>query len=278
MWRLSGCSERKGRLVLRLTREDPAPLVLRSGSGSRQNAEERIATVIQSGGVPSAKDFRSLWAQPAVREKLWRMHNGRCCYCERLRDRGRESDVEHFRPKTAVAEKTPQRPGYWWLAYEWKNLLLACKTCNEQYKRTHFPVRGTRATGPDDDLEHEDAYLLNPIDDDIDTVIGFDWESRPGGVLMYGVGEDGERGLATVRIVGLNRTGLVKERWESLQPLRRIAWNMIRAIEMGNMEPYVARVAAEIRDMTSRQKATPFVAMKRKFFRSYGLGEFVAAD
>ena len=264
--------------MLRLTREDPAPQVLRFGSPQRQSAEEQVAAIVEAGTPPGSRDFASLWTRRAVKNRLWSMHNGRCCYCERLRDLLRETDVEHFRPKAAVAEKTPERPGYWWLAYEWTNLFLACKACNEEYKKTHFPIRGKRATGPDDELKDEDACLLDPVHDDIDSAIGFDWVAETGSVFIYGVGDNSERTSATVRIVGLNRPSLARERWNTLSSLRRIAWNMIRAQQMENSQPYIERAGAEIRELTSRETAVPFVGMKRKFFRSYGLGEYVSTD
>ena len=206
------------------------------------------------------------------------MHNGRCCYCERLRDGTRESDIEHFRPKTEVAEKSPKRLGYWWLAYEWVNLFFSCKMCNEQHKKTHFPVRGTRATSPDHSLNDELACLLDPAADDIDRAIGFDWFTHDESVLIYGVGQNAERAMTTVKIIDLNRPALVTERWESLLPLKSIARNMIRAQELDLSRSYIQKVAAQIRKATSKKSRVPFVGMRRKFFQAFDLGEFISTD
>ena len=273
---MSCANGRVGDLVLRLTRRVLIPEVLRSTAARRQEAEAHIAAMVQGGVAPGSKDFAALWRQPTVKEELWNMHNGRCCYCERIRDLRREGDVEHFRPKAAVTEKVPQRPGYWWLAYEWENLFWSCKTCNEEFKKSHFPIRGTRALGPEHELEEEYPCLLDPVDDDIDGSVAFDW--KDGGALIYGIGENRERTSITVEILGLNRWSLQKERRAALEPLRRVASVVIRAQQIGNGETVVGWARAAIRDMTSRREAIPFVGMRRMFFVSHGLGEYVATD
>jgi 5-methylcytosine-specific restriction endonuclease McrA len=77
---------------------------------------------------------------------------GKCAYCEApIRDY-QPGDVEHFRPKAGVSDENGQavflfdeegqvqvgadgkpveHPGYYWLAYEWTNLLPACAKCNQ---------------------------------------------------------------------------------------------------------------------------------------------------
>ena len=62
-------------------------------------------------------------------EPLWRAQGEKCCYCEKDIDRS-YNDVEHYRPKTQ----------YWWLAWDWSNLLFACPQCNRSNKRASFPL------------------------------------------------------------------------------------------------------------------------------------------
>ena len=264
--------------MLRLTRRVPTPELLRTASVRRRNAEKRIAAIVAVGRSPKSADFPALWSDPSVRRDLSRMHNGRCCYCERLRDEKRESDIEHFRPKARIAEEGPDEPGYWWLAYEWTNLFFACKACNEEFKKTQFPIRGVRATCPDDSLEEEMPVLLDPAQDPVDTAIGFDWIAQAQTVWVCGVGEDEERAMNTARLIGLNRPRLLKERWSALQPLKMTANNMIKALEMNFNSNYIEKVATEIKRVTSRRGKVPFVAMKRYYFRSVGLGDYVSTD
>src|SRR5689334_14410663 len=46
----------------------------------------------------------------------------RCCYCEDSAG----TDIEHFYPKVAYPDR----------AFSWPNYLLACSTCNSNFKRT----------------------------------------------------------------------------------------------------------------------------------------------
>lgn len=76
-------------------------------------------------------------------------------------------DVEHFRPKSKVDED-PHHPGYYWLAYDEKNLLPSCELCNRpRGKLTHFPVHGQRARDSEE-IGSEQPLLLNPYNRQID--------------------------------------------------------------------------------------------------------------
>ena len=40
-----------------------------------------------------SEDFPSYWLNPDVRELVWKLHHGKCCYYERKREIKRESDI-----------------------------------------------------------------------------------------------------------------------------------------------------------------------------------------
>lgn len=81
----------------------------------------------------------------AVREQLMEIYHNKCAYCE---DIEAKPDVEHYRPKKGVTGE-PDHPGYYWLCYEWTNLIPACRFCNaEGGKWNKFPIRGIRCPGP----------------------------------------------------------------------------------------------------------------------------------
>ena len=89
-----------------------------------------------------------------------------CAYC--LTER--PLDVEHFRPKGAI-DGDDAHPGYWWLAYEAENYLLACTACNRDRKGTRFPlatgaVRVTYETRHT--LASERRILLDPGEDEVE--------------------------------------------------------------------------------------------------------------
>jgi len=115
--------------------------------------------------------------------------------------------VDHFRPKVgAVGLGRDYSPDhYWWLAYEWTNLYLACKAC-DNLKGTKFPVDGKRAPleGDKAALSREKRLLLDPCVDLPDDHIAFDE-----GGLVHG---RTRQGAVTIEVLALNRTDLVEGR------------------------------------------------------------------
>ncbi len=116
------------------------------------------------------------YSAPDVLEKLKNIYHSKCSYCESFTS---SPEIEHYRPKKQVkgiARK--DHNGYYWLAYEWSNLLLACHDCNRNgVKGNHFPIEGVRVFEPNlengkidvsankfesDYLQKEQALFLNP--------------------------------------------------------------------------------------------------------------------
>lgn len=70
---------------------------------------------------------RNVWNKPYIRNALFKMSNGKCCYCEvKLAEEGKDMHVEHFHPKSKYPDEV----------VNWENLLPACKRCNGK-KSTH---------------------------------------------------------------------------------------------------------------------------------------------
>ncbi|MCH8877405.1 MAG: hypothetical protein IIA89_11380 [Chloroflexi bacterium] len=208
-------------------------------------------------------------------ETLRQYHHGKCCYCERKRDPKRESDVDHFRPKSGVHEDSGH-PGYWWLAYEWTNYLYACKTCNEApYKGSHFPISGTRAGSPDDDLTQENPVLINPVEENPEDFIDFVW-SDVSDLLVKAVGVDERgRGTETIKIIGLNRRVLMEERADLLPTLHGIRVRM-DAGKHWDSANLVSEAADDIRRETGARKL--FAGLGRAYFKRCGMAEYIATD
>lgn len=82
-----------------------------------------------------------------VRNVLYEVQYAKCAYCERPIGRA-GSPLEHFRPKAEADLADPLKGGhevdverYWWLAWSWNNLALACATCNSAtFKGNWFPL------------------------------------------------------------------------------------------------------------------------------------------
>ncbi|MCZ6673941.1 MAG: hypothetical protein O7C75_13495 [Verrucomicrobia bacterium] len=233
-----------------------------------------IEQKIADGQKIKSEDFPSYWLNVDVREPLWAIHHGKCCYCERKREIKRESDVEHYRPKSAVTKES-NHPGYWWLAYEWTNYLYSCKPCNETHKGNFFPLLegSPRATGPNQDTASERPVLINPIDDDPESCISYNWWDGAG-IYVKALGCDDEgRGSDTIKILSLNR--LMEDRAELLGLLMNLAQSMIHAQRQNNQQ-MVDKFATDIRSSTSAKKQ--LAGFRRAFFKAQGLAEYVATD
>ena len=158
----------------------------------------------------------NLWKNKKVKAFLHGAQYKKCCYCERKRDRG-ETDVEHFRPKLKVSE-CREHSGYWWLAYDWSNLLVSCKTCNNK-KGTQFPLQNEeeRAYTASDPIDDESPILINPLNENPDDFIAYDTESP---VMTKAIGKC-ERGERTVdHLTGINSIESMQERREKLENLK----------------------------------------------------------
>lgn len=162
-----------------------------------------------------------------VKDRLRADQRGKCIYCESLL-RGDYGHVEHFRPKggySCYPDSRVRRPGYYWLAYNWSNLLLSCSVCNTSFKRSHFPLADeSKRRIATRDISAEEPLLINPSAED------------PARLLKYrqhilsprtGLSEsDRRRAFTTIELLGLNsRPDLVAARravYESFRRWRRV--------------------------------------------------------
>jgi uncharacterized protein (TIGR02646 family) len=251
--------------MIKIKNRPKTPHTLRSKKV--RDVKQRLLNKNQRGERIDATDLPSYWSESDIKDALWNMHNGKCCYCERKRDMKRESDVEHFRPKLNVANDN-NHPGYWWLAYEWDNYLLSCKTCNQTHKKTNFPLLScsTRAQTPEDDLKTEKPVLINPAEENPEDYIGFDWSI---GLYVKAIGrDDALRGHNTALLLGLNAKTLLEQRVEILDELMNIAQNYFYA-KLSNNRIVLKDTKKQIKLQTSGEKE--FTGFRRHFFRNLGL-------
>ena len=114
-------------------------------------ATQRACAAVAAGKTPTFSG--DIYGHDEVRAALRTAQHSKCCYCESKITHITE-DVEHYRPKGAVRQSPhdarPLSPGYYWLAYEWKNLYLSCSICNSSHKRDLFPLKNPerRARSP----------------------------------------------------------------------------------------------------------------------------------
>jgi hypothetical protein len=168
--------------------------------------------------------------------------------------------VEHFRPKKAVLEDGQlRRPGYYWLAYTWENLLFSCQICNQRQKRNKFPIQGERATGPQDDLDQEHPLFIDPAGpDDPETLITFT-------SLGQAVAVDGnKRGQATIEELGLYREDLEERRRERLLYIQG-QLTIKRLAEQFQLEHELVGATQELERLTSAE--AEYAGLARAFLK-----------
>lgn len=207
--------------MIRVHRPARVPRVLATrGRAKRAEMEAAYAA------APAEYDARRLrfafdsgiYGHPTVKRALVEAQHSKCCFCESKV--GMDGDVEHYRPKAGFSQGAGRRiegPGYYWLAYEWSNLLLSCSICNQRFKRSLFPLTdpATRARSPRDDTSREAPLFVDPTDTDPEEHIGFRRE------IPYPV--DGcPRGAATIRALGLDRESLNERRRDKLAHLKML--------------------------------------------------------
>ena len=125
----------------------------------------------------SPEDYRSgrekfefnakIYGSRTVKNALLHAQHGKCCYCESKFRANSPGDVEHYRPKRAVKQRDGQSieyPGYYWLAYDWNNLLVSCEVCNRSHKKNLFPLKNpdARARSHHERIADERPLFINP--------------------------------------------------------------------------------------------------------------------
>lgn len=252
--------------------EVPPTLVSEEVLAFVESLKERVA----AGEVLKSKDFEGkYWRKDDVKQALFEMHSGKCCYCERKRDKKREPDVEHFRPKAGVTEDA-DHPGYWWLAYDWENYFFSCKKCNQEHKKTQFPLLmngRSRAYTFEDSLDEEKPFFINPEKENPEKFIGFEWR-KAWGVYVKAIGLDDElRGYTTIKSIGLNEGTIPQQRAEIVDILQELVGTMHVALRRGP-ERAIERTAKLIRKETLSERE--FAGFRRAFFENAGFSEYVS--
>lgn len=181
----------------------------------------------------------------------------KCAYCETPVGRS-VFHAEHYRPKGRVTAdkkkvkikndlgKEVDHPGYFWLAFHWKNLLPSCALCNTvNGKGNQFPIPETNSyrtifkgltkaemktlkekliqssnwpdlfyLQPDDLDDKEGRLLLHPYFDDPRKSLRFD---DFGAVIAIGNPEEKARGEWSIKVYNLNSEDIKTERRKAVE-------------------------------------------------------------
>lgn len=193
-----------------------------------------------------------------IKSVLKTIHYHKCAFCE---SKTESLHVEHFRPKTT----------YYWLAYSWDNLLLACPHCNS-YKSKKFEIEGTPARYDANCLNNihslsteydkeERPKLVNPEREDILHVLEVD---KLGNLSSQDV-----RVQHTIDICKLNRPYLTDERKQIFDDFERKLDDCCKMY--GNNQSFlrqrIIELAKEYKEMASNI-ASPYYCFRNKLFYS----------
>ena len=192
-----------------------------------RSAREAVEAAVACGNEPV---FEPVWRR--YKAEFAQAQHHKCGYCEIKAFAGEPGDVEHYHPKAAVwalrddpstwgrevphlsnvegrRHRVLSSRGYWWLAYEWKNYLLACDRCNSAWKASFFPVEEASRALPPDPRRPEMPLLLSPFG-----------RRKPGRHLRFSdLGQvesvpSSPFGFETIRTCGLDRESLRDAREE----------------------------------------------------------------
>ncbi len=113
-----------------------------------KTTHSRREEVIVSGVYPDTGKYNDRYKYKDIKEKLKLIYKNKCAFCESYCE---QLHVEHYRPKSK----------YYWLAYSWDNLLLACPTCNSS-KGNRFEVFNLQVNNFDDtELDRQNINSLS---------------------------------------------------------------------------------------------------------------------
>lgn len=211
--------------MIRINIEEPDSKIWKLWlTACKKKTAELIDTVDEGGEI----DISDLYKRKSIKKSYLQakdgFFHGKCVYCECYVKDFQHGDVEHYRPKKGVTDEndvpvvlqeadgtSESHPGYYWLAYDWRNLVLSCVDCNQPNtvdgqkvgKHNRFPVVGDHAATPEE-VDDEEPLLLHPCVDEPSEHLEVDIAS---GAMI----DKTPQGKMSIDIFGLNVRGRLKE-------------------------------------------------------------------
>jgi len=251
--------------MIRVNRPTEAPAVL-IDDGATRTAQFREEVDLHTGAFrDGSRTFffdPDIYGHQSVKGELRRMQHNKCCFCEAYVPHISSGDVEHFRPKAGFRQHEDgplERPGYYWLAYEWTNLLFCCEICNRRHKRNLVPLAdpANRARAYGDPIERESPLFVNPAAEDPAQFISFH-EEVPFAVAGSPKGE------ATIRALGLDREELSDDRLRHL-----IITRLIIHLALSQPDSPEGRQARDLVNQASSDKGEYASMVRAELARNY---------
>lgn len=256
--------------------------------------------------LPELKD--SIWGDL----KHWLLENvfnGKCAYCETHIGMSRApGHAEHFRPKGGIKNIDPKssklvkaktknrdgteiiHPGYFWLAYNWKNLVPSCHSCNTgQGKNNQFPAKnqhillkkltaeqvkklGTVHQTPLASPKWDGFYYLDPdnLDEEEVRLLLHPYKDSPRDHIFFGFkgieavreihGSPSEMGKESIRVFELNNGDLRRARQDRQNAAKSYFLISFMAAMDGGCSPADAIKQAEAQFRINYSESSPYFA------------------
>jgi uncharacterized protein (TIGR02646 family) len=302
--------------MIKISRPDVRPASLEKPYGSRVKkpkvpgmtetdaVKKHVEDWISQGKLLEKLKFPyERYSDREVVESLREMFHGKCAYCESRYAGTQPMDVEHWRPKGEIRDQDqePIKPGYYWLAADWENLLPSCIDCNRartQFdqldlkqivlgKKNQFPLQdpGKRILAHEEfetkGSDAEGPLLINPCRDDPEEFFSYD---EQGLILPSSTDENSvefQRAMASIRVYALNRADLVADRLqlilridhrlntiEVLSPIRdKLQNEPLRLIQ--EADALSDLIAAEIDELLAMKRPErPFAGLARQIINN----------
>lgn len=273
--------------MIRIRFEEPTSKAWMDWKEKCAKEREGLIREVKKGNKPSISKLYKDDRLTSVYKRAGRPFYGKCAYCESNILVNQPGDIDHWRPKAALMDQdghpvmshirnpktgdlvSREHLGYYWLAYDWTNLLLSCASCNRVVqlngrrvgKGAQFPVADFRASDPGEEM-HEQPLLINPMFDDPREHLEI---SHQDGFIIPKT----ERGRATIDIFGLNiREQLVRERMRCIRDTRRLVY-LLRLVVSENDLAQARCIMTSVGEIVSG--STPYSAAGRAVLEDCGV-------
>jgi len=306
--------------MISIRRTAPPPPDLKGTVGKPSPGEIELREVIEfyanKGNLIKAFKYKAYKSKTIV-EELGKLFFGKCAYCESKYQATQPVDVEHYRPKGGVmvayhpkkggakknAKKSNpgepqiklQKPGYYWLAASWDNLLPACIDCNRERnqkvphdadptrftvikvgKGNNFPLADeTKRRLTPRSRRQEEPLILDPTSDQPDKHLEFTEDGIVRPTLIKR--KTSIKGEVSIRVYALQRIGLVQERraraklvLAQIERLRELIADLDKRPEDKQLEKRLERELQELKRYTRPEEEYAGMARQliKKFFGS----------
>jgi len=243
--------------------------------------EKRQATFEENKKLKHFPSGNTQYSVKSIKTELSIIYASKCAFCEDTLLNSAKH-IEHYRPKNKndKAIKCDASTSYFWLAFSWDNLLLACTKCNSS-KGCCFEIVGTRADYEKDyadlslaevqDLittldETEKPLLVNPEQEEqsfFDEHLAFDMKTGE-------ISSKNKRLAHTIHICNLKRDELNKLRLELINNLRnKINERKNDYRTHNNLKEYARDIANLRKDWQTKLKTNPKFSALYKYIDTH---------